>query len=389
LSNLRWLGVDLYRFSVEWSRVQPEAGSFDQEALARYHEWCTQLKASGIAPMVTLHHFTEPLWVTSKGGFENAEVVDDWLAFVAAVAEALGCIVEDWTTLNEPVGYVTQGWIRGEWPPGRSDPATGTRVLEHLLIAHAGAYRIIHQDAVRRGRRVDSCRVGLAHHIVVFRASRRCHPLDLALVRLVDQAYNRAVLDALVSGRLRIRAPGLRHDSSHPELAGTQDFIGVNHYYPMSVGFSPHLRTAVPFVRAGFPDAFEKDDLGCPLDPDSLAEAVRLVAGYALPVLVTEHGVCDCEEPDNRRCRHLRESLSALARVADDADLRGYIHWSLVDNFEWAYGHAPRFGLFRVDRSTLDRAPRQSAHDYRRVIQRHRARKTAATAGKGRPDDHV
>lgn len=359
---MRWLGLTGYRFSVEWSRIEPLPGYFDPEPLQRYRHWCVQLLAAGITPMVTLHHFTEPAWITERGGFESRSTVTAFVRFVEHVVGHLGDLVNFWITVNEPVGYAVQGWWRGEWPPGRTDPAAAARVLENLLLAHADAYRTIHRLA--NAKRVPQ--VGLAHNIVAFRPARRRHPLDRLAVRLLDTAYNRAALDALITGELRLRLPGLRYLAMHTHLRGTQDYLGLNHYYPMTVRFRPSL--AAP-LSVGFATTGTHNDLGWSLDPASLTEALGLVAGYGLPIVILEHGTCDRQLPDLRRRRYLAHSLAALRDAVErGVVVRGYVHWSLLDNFEWSEGFTPRFGLFRVDRATQRRSATSTAHFYRDVI---------------------
>jgi beta-glucosidase len=373
LAHLRWLGVAVYRFSVEWSRVEPLRGYFDDQVMRRYHDWCTRLRAVGITPMVTLHHFTEPTWFSDAGGFTRTTNLDAWLRFVDYVATSLGEVVSKWITINEPVGYVVQGWIRGVWPPGRTDPQGAVRVLEHLLLAHARAYRIVHDAAERRGPdAVAACQVGLAHHIVVFHARRPWHPLDRGAARLLDDTYNHAVLRALDTGRFALRLPGVRRVAVHPGLAGTQDFLGINHYYPLTVTVRRSRAEPLGFLRIESSAGGTKDDLGLDLDPRSLAQAVHAVGRYRLPILVTEHGVCDGDEPDVRRRQHLVDALRGLSSsIEAGADVRAYLHWTLVDSFEWAFGWSARFGLFRLDRETHARSERTSARLYRDLISRH------------------
>lgn len=358
LALMRWLGLTAYRFSVEWSRIEPLPGRFDDQALARYRQWCEALRSAGITPMVTLHHFTEPSWV--RGGFENPGTCEAWVRFVEHVATNLADVVDHWITINEPVGYAVQGWWRGEWPPGRTNPRAAIGVIENLLVAHAEAYRVIH--------RLDgsACAVGLAHNIVIFEPRARFNPLDRFAAKRVDAAYNHAVLTALATGRFEVALPGLRHRADLDHVRGTQDFLGLNHYYPITVAARPF--TAEP-LRVGFSDAGETNDLGWSLEPGSLVAALDLAAPYGLPILVTEHGTCDADDPDVRRRRYLGDSLRALSNsISNGADVRGYFHWALMDNFEWGYGFSPRFGLFRVDYDTLDRTPTSTAEFYRRVI---------------------
>lgn len=361
LKLMRELGLTAYRFSVEWSRVEPLPGYVDEAALLRYRRWCEQLRAAGITPLVSLHHFTEPLWVSEQGGFGNPATIPAFVRFAERVAAALGDVVEFWTTVNEPVGYAVQGWWRGEWPPGRTDPAETARVVRHLLLAHAGAYRALHRLAGDR-----PCRVGLAHNLVVFRAWRRRHPADRLAARLLDAAYNRAVLEALETGELRLRLPGLRYTAFVPGVAGTQDYLGLTHYYPMDVRFRPSRPER---IDAGFAPGSPKNDLGWSLEPSSIVGVVDLLAGYGRPIVVLEHGTCDAENPDLRRRRLLGHTLAALRDAVDGgADDRGYVRWSLLDNFEWSYGFSARFGLFRVDHRTGARSATTSADYYRRII---------------------
>lgn len=377
LELMRWLGIGAYRFSVEWSRVEPLPGYVDERALARYRSWCVLLRAAGITPFVTLHHFTEPLWFSERGGFENRSAIPAFVRFVEHVVAHLGDLVQYWITINEPVGYAVQGWWRGEWPPGRTEPAAAARVLENLLLAHADAYRTIH----RLSPTGHDTRVGLAHNVVAFRPARHYHPLDRLAAARLHAAYNRAVLEALRTGALRLRLPGLRHDASHPVLRDTQDYLGMTHYYPMTVRARPFRSEP---IALGFTERPDRNDLGWTLDPGSLREALDIVAGYRLPIIVLEHGTCDADEPDLRRQRFLGASLAELrAAVEDGVDVRGYLHWSLLDNFEWTYGFAARFGLFRVDRSTHARSTTGTAEFYRRVLDAQPADERSGREGPG------
>ncbi len=381
LALMRWLGVDCYRFSVEWSRVEPRRGYVDDAALSRYRDWCCELRTAGVRPMVTLFHFTEPIWASDMGGFAEPPVVDAWVAFVERVVARMGDLVDDWVTVNEPVGYVVQGWLRGVWPPGLADPGLAGRVLENLLLAHAAAYRVIHVAASGRSAAAErECRVGMAHHVVPFRPARRANLGDQMLARALDRAYNHAVPTALTTGHLRLRLPGLWRHVHHPELVATQDFLGVNHYFPLVARLRLRAVRGLDELDVGPSAHGVVDDLGFDLDDASMGEALVAMARYGLPIVVTEHGVCDGEEPDLRRRRGLTDALVTIARLLHEGvDIRGYLHWSLVDNFEWAFGWTAHFGLFRLDRPGLARTPRGSARLYRDLIAWHREAGPART----------
>jgi beta-glucosidase len=358
---LRWLGVGMYRLSVEWSRVEPLPGLVDGSVLDRYRQRCVDLRAVGIEPMVTLHHVTEPQWTAERGGFGYRPTTDAWLRFVALCVDALGDVVRHWTTVDRPVDYVVRGWLRGEWPPGLADPAAAVRVLENLLLAHARAYRVIH--AADRGGWQHH--VGIAHDLMPMRPARPFRPLDRLQARRWDLTYNRAVPDALTSGVLRLRLYEGSVVRRHPELRGTQDFFGLSHDHRVLVRAGRSWRDPVEL----FPGPGERSDLGRSLEPWSLADVARDVARYGLPVIVTGHGTADMAVPDLRRRRWLGASLAALAQACNDGvDVRGYLYGSLLDGFEWSHGFGARTGLFRVAGRDLRRIPTSSAAFYRDVV---------------------
>ena len=364
----------MYRFSVEWSRIEPEENQFDEAAVNRYRSWCIQLREAGIAPMVTLHHFSEPLWITDRGGFERRETVEAFGRFVRFVVPHMAGFVDHWVTINEPVVYAVMGWLLGEFPPGTRDGSTMGRVLYHLMLAHAEAYRAIHDlDTTDADGDDRPCVAGPAMNLVPFRAARRWHPLDHYLAHLLHRNYNRSCLDALVSGRLRVNMPGiLKLDERVPSLAGTFDFIGVNHYFRL---LARTRLVGSPRFTAVFDDVSEKNDMGWDLTPIFLRDALRFAASYGKPIFVTENGTCDDQRPDLRRERYLLESIGAVARaMKDGVDVRGYLYWSLLDNFEWSHGFGPRFGLYRVDYQTQERTLTHGGALYREIVATHRSR---------------
>ena len=368
------LGLDGYRFSLEWSRIEPAEGRFDDAALERYRSWCVLLRAAGIAPMITLHHFTEPLWITDRGGFEDAGTVAAFARFVEHVVPALADVCDWWVTINEPAVYAVNGWLNGEFPPAKQDVALAGRVLEHLLLAHARAYHTLHEhDRVDADGDGIPCWVSLATNVVAFEPRHTWNPADVAAAKVAHANFNVRPLDACVDGRFRFGLPGLaRRAATHAELAGTLDYVGVNHYFRALVGVNPRAPAG---LEVGFDDVTEKNDMGWDLIPATLGDAVRFAARYGRPVVVTEHGTCDGEVPDRRRRAFLLDSLHALAdALGEGVDVRGYYHWSLMDNFEWAHGFAPRFGLYRVDYATQERTLTGGGQLYRDIIASHRAR---------------
>jgi beta-glucosidase len=366
------LGHSAFRFSIEWARVQPQNGRFDEAALARYVEMVKDLRRRGIEPIVTLHHFTNPLWFAQAGGFEKKVNIGLFLRFVDYVVAALGPHVRYWVTINEPMVYAYQSWSVGIWPPFKKDTRLALLVLGNLLEAHAGAYAIIH-------RHQPQALVSIAKHVRVIQPYRPWHPGDCLAARLQDYLANEAVLRAFATGRfLRRRILGLR---------GSWDYVGLNYYTRNRVrfvadptsAFGREMRPQAGTQAAGpatgqsqaGPGPVEVNTLGWETYPEGFYQALRRLGRYGKPVLVCENGICAPDDDDLQRVRYLEAHLEALARARrDGVDVAGYLYWTLVDNFEWAEGYGPHFGLLAMDPATLERRPRPSAAEFTRLVEK-------------------
>jgi beta-glucosidase len=336
-------GHDMHRLSLEWSRLEPAPGRFAADAIAHYHQVFAALARHRLTPLVTLHHFTNPAWIADRGGWENRDTLERFANYVRFCAREFGGEVDWWCTVNEPEVYAFRGWSEGLWPPRVKDDSRALAVMANLLEAHGRAYRILHEedriDADGDGRAVV---VGMAKHLVQLEPDRRWFPLDVLRARLEDAVFNQAVMEAPVTGEIRLSIPGARTVRRKvPELAGSFDYFGLNYYTRWKVRMfapDPHV------LRRGAPHT----DLGWEIWPEGLARAAGRAASFGRPVLITEHGFADAT--DTARPRALTESLLHLGRAIErGADVIGYLHWSLLDNFEWADGHGGRFGLYRVD----------------------------------------
>jgi beta-glucosidase len=346
------LGANSYRFSVEWARIQPTPDTWDEEALARYQQWARTLRQKGITPLVTLYHFTLPTWISDSGGWENPATLDAFEAYVAKVAQALGGEVDWWCTVNEPNVYAVLGYLDGEWPPGKKDSKAMATVLGHLLEAHARAARQLRAlDTVDADGDGFATRIGLAHHVRVFQPATGT-TADTTVAALTDAFFNESVPDALRSGRVLLSIPGQVHlDYPVEGLQGSIDYFGINYYtrdYVRQYLGEPSLsRKYVPRGR-------EKNDLGWELYPEGLYLFLRRYETVGVPLIVTENGMAD--QSGERRPYFLQSHLYAVEQaVARGVDVRGYFHWSLLDNFEWAEGYAPKFGLFAVDHTSPEK----------------------------------
>ncbi len=351
------------RISVEWARIEPAPGRIDQAALAHYRKELELLKAAGIESLVTFHHFTLPKWVAAKGGWGSGDVPAAFARYCGVVYDALGDLVRDWITINEPMVVIVAGYLSGDFPPGERDPKKIAAPLRGLIRGHALAYRAVHERAEKAGRTV---RLGVAHHLRVIDPARAWHLVDRLAAATLDKAFNWVFPDALRTGRLEMKLPFLvsfRDDV--PEAKGTEDFFGLNYYSRDLIRFAPRHRNR--FVRVDRPDQW-RSDLGWEIYPAGIYQLLKQIAARYpnTPVMITENGLADAE--DKSRAKFIQTHLAEIHRaISEGVPVEGYSHWSLLDNFEWAEGFSPRFGLCRMDYSSMVRTPRKSAEVYARI----------------------
>ncbi|MFZ5470030.1 MAG: glycoside hydrolase family 1 protein [Myxococcota bacterium] len=369
LALLKTLGANTYRFSVEWSRLEPKENQWREDVANRYLEWTLKLRQAGIEPMVTLHHFTLPTWVAEQGGWENEQTLFRFTSFVFKVATKLGAQVDLWCTVNEPNVYAVQGYIDGIWPPGKKDSRAAALVLARLIEAHAfatSALRVADTvDADGDGRAVLS---GLAHHVRVFQPASNS-TLDTTVAGLTDDFFNEAIVRAARTGRIQLSVPGeIEIDREVIDLKGSFDYLGLNYYT------RDHVRADLgdPSLSKQYvPKGRPVNQLGWDIYPEGLYQFLRRFGQEGWPIYITENGIADAEGTE--RPYFLRAHLYAVERaLAEGVDVRGYYHWSLLDNFEWAEGYVPRFGLYRVDFDSPEKArtPTEAVETFRDIAQR-------------------
>ena len=371
------MGLNAYRFSVSWSRVQPDgSGAVNPAGLAFYDRLVDALLERGLAPNLTLYHWDLPAALEEAGGWTNPQIVDRFAQYARILARALGDRVAMWSTLNEPWVVVDAGYLHGVHAPGRQDPAAAMRTAHHLLLAHGAAVRALREESPR-------ARVGIVVNIEP-KYPASADPADVAATARADAAMNRLYLDPLLLGHYPEEMPAIYGDAwpDHPAgdfalIREPLDFLGVNYYTRAVVGHDD----SVPFLRAApvpQPDV-EHTDLDWEVHPASLTRTLLWIRERygSIPLYVTENGAAfpdpDTSPPegldDGRRVAYFRAHLRAL-RVAIDrgADVRGYFAWSLLDNYEWACGYAKRFGIVHVDFATQKRTPKASARYYAEVV---------------------
>ncbi len=312
------LGHNAHRFSIEWSRIEPEEGKFDEKEIEHYREVIKALRERGLEPFVTLWHWTMPVWFTNNGGFEKRENIKYFVRFCDRVVSELKSEVKFWIVLNEPNIYSGMSYIRGEWPPQKKSYLMFLRVFSNLIEAYNHVYDAIHNIN-------PEVSVGIAQSVNYFEG------WIAPVVRWfwVNRFLNR------INNHL--------------------DFIGVNYYYRRLIrGFN---------FDAG---EGQRTDMGWEIHPEGIYNALKGLSGYHKPIYITENGIADAR--DAKREKFIGEHLRWLARaLGEGVDIRGYFHWSLLDNFEWDKGFWPRFGLVEIDYKTLERKIRPSGYVYAKI----------------------
>jgi beta-glucosidase len=321
------LGFTDYRFSIEWSRIEPADGEFSQAALDHYVRQCEALLGAGIDPVVTFHHFTTPLWLADQGGWTSPATADRFAAFCERAAARLAGVMRRACTINEPNIVATMGHLVGVFPPGQQDRALRRAANDVFVAAHQGA-------------------------VAAIRSAAPGVPVGLTLSMDDYQA-----VDGGESKRDQIRRS---MEDVFLEATQGDDFVGVQTYSRSRIG--PTGRIA---GEAGVPTLI----MGYEYYPQALEATIRRaweVTKGEVPILVTENGIGT--DDDAQRLAYVRSALEGVLRcLADGIDVRGYTYWSLLDNFEWAFGYGPRFGIVACDRETFIRAPKDSARWLGRV----------------------
>ncbi|MDY7040058.1 MAG: glycoside hydrolase family 1 protein [Chloroflexota bacterium] len=351
------LGQNAHRLSVEWSRVEPRQGAWDAAALARYREIIAHMRRRGMEPMVTLHHFTNPLWLEERGSWENEEAIALFDRFVVQVVEALGDLVSLWCTINEPNVYAYMSWADGVWPPGKQDIFTAFKVMRYLVRAHVATYCSIH-------RIQPHAQVGIAHHLRPFDPLRPGSALDRLAASLQNRVFNDAVFEGMCSGRLIIPLGRGRVPEAGDENE-FMDFVGLNYYTHEVVTFDLR-RGGELFGRRLVRDGVELNLFGEEIYPEGIYLCLKKLARYGKPIYITENGTSG--HGDDRRRRYMLQHLAQVQRAAaEGVPVRGFFYWTLVDNFEWIKGWSTPFGLIHMDPATGERTPRLSAELYAEI----------------------
>ena len=346
---IKSLGLGCYRFSIEWARIEPERGHISYAALAHYKALCVALRAANVVPIVTFHHFVSPWWIAGQGGWENPQTADDFARYCEVVTRYLGEHIGFACTLNEPNAQVNSYIVRG-MKPYQGEETIIARAARAIGSDRFGSYFLGDSLKVR-----DVC---ILAHKKGRDAIKSVRPdlkvgMTLALQDLVKGSEDRGLYQQMFDNA---RAPFY-------QACTNDDFIGVQPYMRLLTGVGGYMPAPAGVI---------KNHANLDVSPDVIAAVVREVhANCRALIMITEHGI-DTEN-DALRERHLTESLTHLnATMATGINVLGYIHWSLMDNFEWSSGYRPKFGLYSVDRQTFQRTAKPSAARFKALVARAR-----------------
>lgn len=402
------LHVDAYRFSVEWARVEPRRDQVDMEAVAAYGRFLDALRMRQIRPMITVHHFSSPVWIddprrrtpcttptdTDLCGWDHPQgadaIIEELREHAALLARTYGDRVDEWATLNEPVNYLLASYGLEQFPPGRnlllSDFDRLVNVFRNYLRAHVAIYQAIKEnDTVDADGDGVAAQVGLTLSVAEWVPARNRqlsdNPADVAARDRVKYVYHYLFIDALTRGEFDANLDGTA-DEQQPTWRGTLDWLGLQYYFRAGVSAVPAL---IPRINANV--CFETIRSACVPPMDESKMVPRMGYEYfepgiynvlrdfsqryaSLPLTVTEAGIAADE--GRRRAENVVRTLEQIERARrDGVDVRGYYHWSFMDNFEWHHGFGPRFGLYRVERTgdRYTRTPTEGATAYGQIAQ--------------------
>ncbi len=335
LDRAEKMNQNCIRISFEWSSIQPQPDKWDEERIDFYQDIIHGIIARGMRPIATLHQFTDPNWFTEMGGWKNSDAPAIFAEYAKKMAQSFRLIVKDWITIDSPNLYASNGWFSGNFPPGKIHSFSQTfKVLTNLAKAHTAAYEIIHHE-------IPDARAGFAI------SYQGCFPskkniIDSSLASIYNKNYNNAFPKAFITGRFSF----FLHTKKLSEIKNAMDFIGLNYFTAKQISFS-NGRVNLTFSQ----DAIVSESGQIANEPDSFFEALKWASNFGVPVLVTKNGIDD--HADYRRLIYLADHIHALWKATNSGfPIIGYLHWTLLDLFEWDWGWSKGFGLYSFNPQT-------------------------------------
>ncbi len=360
---MKSLSLETYRMSIEWSRIEPKNGEWSEEGIKHYIDEIDMLISAGIKPLVTLHHFSSPIWIQDIDAWANKKTVDYFVRFVEKVVTFLGERVNEYCTINEPNVFVNDTYMDGKYPGGeKGNIIKYFKASKNMIKAHVLCYDLIHK--LRKDLGFDDTLVGVVPHLAYFDLNTK-RPFFKLTKKFINQSFHGIFLKGMIEGRLtfpfmgRVAKKGIY-----------SDFIGVN-YYTRSM-ISPGKDIGMLFgdvhYKKNLPED-KKTDLEWEIYPEGLSSVIEeLYNKYKLPIYITENGIANAD--DSKRISFIRSHLIEVIKLIESGvDVRRYYYWSLLDNLEWNDGYGPRFGLIHVDYNTLERTIQESGHYFKNLIE--------------------
>jgi beta-glucosidase len=343
------MGLKVYRFGIEWARLCPSPDTIDETSIAHYREEMTYLHEKGISLLITIHHFTNPMWFEEKGGFSKLENIKYYMDLVTLVIQSFGDLVSEYITINEPNVYAANSYYFGSWPPGEKSYKQAVTVMSNMSVCHIKAYKLIHKMRLEMG--YHDTKVSFANHMRVFDPANPKNPWHCICATLLERFFQGAVTEAMCLGKFSWPLK-----ASMPIERGEYcDFIAVNYY----------SRSTVSKFNDGVHEGAPVNDLGWEIYPEGIIRCIeKLYSLIKRPIYITENGTCD--NNDTFRCRYIYDHLRALC--LSELPVERYYHWCFCDNFEWIEGESARFGLVHVNYENQKRTIKKSGEFYSEVI---------------------
>ncbi|MFH1661579.1 MAG: glycoside hydrolase family 1 protein [Candidatus Falkowbacteria bacterium] len=323
------LNNNAIRFGIEWARIEPEEGKFNMKEIEHYRKVLESAKKRNLKIVLTLWHWTNPIWLAEIGGWGNKKVIEYFSRYTKLIVDELGDYVDYWVTLNEPMVHVANGYTNGKFPPNRKNIFKANSVLKNLANSHNASYKIIHKKYPR-------AKVSITALINYFEPARKWFPDEILFAGLFHYFWNDRFLQ---------------------KIKNHIDYIGVDYYFHDRIVWYPPFKKNLNKKTT---------DLGWEIFPEGIYHVLKYLKKYHKPILILENGLAD--ERDKYRADFIKDHLFYVHKaISEGVPVRGYFHWSLLDNFEWAEGYGPKFGLYSVDGKTFARKPRPSVKEYNAI----------------------
>ncbi|MTI70867.1 MAG: glycoside hydrolase family 1 protein [Firmicutes bacterium] len=359
LKLLEKINVNTYRLGIEWSRIEPREGMFDKEAIAQYRDEILKLKEMKIKPLITLHHFSNPLWVENKGDWENSEIVNYYLRYIEFIVSHLGDLITDWITFNEPCVYLLAGHLIGIWPPGKKEIKSFFKGMNNIITAHIKGYKKIH--SIRRKFNFSGeTKVGFSKHIRCFESNKN-NILNNMLTRLIDYLFHDLIMEGMSKGKYKFPIGFGRYPLDKGKY---YDFLAINYYSRDILEFNIMKK---PFIIRKTVKTSKKNDLGWEIYPKGLFKICKKYYNkYKMDIYITENGICD--NTDKKRIQFIYDHLKEIEKLINEGiPIKGYYYWTFIDNFEWLEGESARFGLVYNNFKNQDRTMKRSGEFFSKV----------------------